>query len=174
MAILSHKIISMNVGDEIISRRAIIRRLVEEHLKLIRLGKTIEDAFNLVFLFEFFIDTLLIGLISYLTMLNFDDADAMAFISTAIYVIAVVLIAYGNSVMGQYPQDESEKLHSVYYHCNWYRMPSVYRKALVLCMTQAQMPIELTAGKFYIYSLNSFTSIMKSSGAYISMLHTLI
>ncbi|KAK0178304.1 hypothetical protein PV328_002267 [Microctonus aethiopoides] len=92
-------------------------------------------------------------------MLNFDEANAMAFISSAIFVITMILIAYGNCVMGQYFQEESEKLHSAYYHCNWYEMPSIHKKALILCMTRAQIPFELTAGKFYIYSLNSFTSV---------------
>ncbi|KAK0181657.1 hypothetical protein PV327_003924 [Microctonus hyperodae] len=157
IAILTHKIKNVNIIDEITSK-VVIRQLVKDHLELIRLGQTIDDAFNLAFLFELLIHTLLIGLISYLTILNFDEANAMTFISSAAFVFTIIIITYGNCIMGQYLQDESEKLRSAYYDSNWCEMPNMSKKALILCMTQAQIPLELTAGKFYIYSLTSFTS----------------
>ena len=58
---------------------------------------------------------------------------------------------------------QSEKLRNAYYHCNWYEMPSSFKKALIICTIQAQGSLRLTAGKFYTFSLDSFTEVSSIS-----------
>ena len=58
---------------------------------------------------------------------------------------------------------QSRKLRDAYYQCDWYEMPTRYRKALIICTIRAQVPLRLTAGKIYIWSLNSFTDVSGKS-----------
>ncbi|XP_018345143.1 PREDICTED: odorant receptor 10a-like [Trachymyrmex septentrionalis] len=52
-------------------------------------------------------------------------------------------------------------VQNAYYQCNWYKMPLNFRKCLLICMIRGQVILYLTAGKFYIFSLNSFTDDQK-------------
>ncbi|XP_018396340.1 PREDICTED: odorant receptor 10a-like [Cyphomyrmex costatus] len=48
-------------------------------------------------------------------------------------------------------------VQNAYYQCSWYQMPLNFRKCLLICMIRGQVMFYLTAGRFYIFSLNSFT-----------------
>ncbi|XP_018364153.1 PREDICTED: odorant receptor 4-like [Trachymyrmex cornetzi] len=52
-------------------------------------------------------------------------------------------------------------VQNAYYQCNWYQMPLNFRKCLLICMIRGQVILYLTAGRFYIFSLNSFTDDQK-------------
>ena len=54
---------------------------------------------------------------------------------------------------------QCEKLRDAYYQCNWYNMPSSYKQCMIICTIQAQVSLQLTAGKFYVFSLESFTEV---------------
>ncbi|XP_011500441.1 PREDICTED: uncharacterized protein LOC105364249 [Ceratosolen solmsi marchali] len=56
------------------------------------------------------------------------------------------------------------------YQCSWYQMETSEIKSLMLILYRSQKPFQISAGKFFIFSLNTFTSLMKTSASYLSVL----
>lgn len=58
-----------------------------------------------------------------------------------------------------HPIVQCVNMQDAYYECDWYEMPLNCKKCLLICMIRSQVMLYLTAGKFYIFSLNSFTDV---------------
>ncbi|XP_011302836.1 odorant receptor 2a-like isoform X2 [Fopius arisanus] len=110
------------------------------------------------------------GLIVYRFMTNLDSADAVGCFGFATYIFSMLVVVYVNCFMGEYLKTECNALLNAYYECNWCDMSMGYKKALIICMQTTQEPIRITAGRFYIFSLETFTKTMKSSMVYVQML----
>ncbi|XP_043276951.1 odorant receptor 13a-like isoform X2 [Venturia canescens] len=154
--------------------RRVFRDIVERHLEILGMAQGINQVFGLVLLEELFICTLLIGLTSYNVLQNVDFEETGLFFTYLFYGYTMLLLIYGYCVAGEYLITESGNLYEAYYQCQWYDMSESFKKQLIICMMGATKPIQLNAGGFYIFSLFSFTSILKTSAGYISMLRTMI
>nr|QNL14974.1 olfactory receptor 30 [Aulacocentrum confusum] len=171
LALLSHRIMNLQSKNTTLYA-SLFHDLVVEHMDIIRTLNTFKAAYDLLFLYELLNITLLISLILYYTLMTFDDAEMVDFISSAVFTFAATLSMYGYCLAGQWLESESIKLGNTYWHCQWYDMPVSCKKNLIICMIFSQTPLHLTAGGFYNYSLMNFTSILKTAMAYVSMLRT--
>ncbi|THK32974.1 odorant receptor 13a [Diachasma alloeum] len=172
LAILTHRVSIMK--DDNSDPRAFFRRHTQRHIKIFVVAQWLNDAFHLALLYDLLATTVLIGLIVYQFLLNIDDADAFGVFGLATYILSMTILVYANCFMGECLNTECTALLNAYYECNWYEMSPFFKKALIICMETTQEPIRLTAGKFYVFSLESFAQIMKSSMVYVSMLRTMI
>ncbi|XP_043276952.1 odorant receptor 49a-like [Venturia canescens] len=154
--------------------RRVFRDIVERHLEILEMAQAINQVFGLLLLEELLICTLLIGLTSYNVLQNVDFQETGEFLTYFFYGCLMLLLIYGYCVAGEYLITESGNLYEAYYQCQWYDMSESFKKELIICMIGATKPIQLNAGGFYIFSLFSFMSILKTSAGYISMLRTMI
>ncbi|XP_018393412.1 PREDICTED: uncharacterized protein LOC108772389 [Cyphomyrmex costatus] len=69
--------------------------------------------------------------------------------------------------------DESTNMVYGVYECKWYGLPSKNAKDLMLIVHRSTIPLKLTAGKFGIFSLETFGIALKTAMAYLSALITL-
>lgn len=51
---------------------------------------------------------------------------------------------------------QSSEVQMACYFTNWYDLPEQYTRSLIFCIARAQKPLYLTAGKFYVFSLETF------------------
>ncbi|XP_035733512.1 odorant receptor 13a-like isoform X2 [Vespa mandarinia] len=58
------------------------------------------------------------------------------------------------------------------YHCDWYELSMIDMKSIYICMIRSRKPLQLTCAKFCVVSLRTFTIVMKTSMAYLSVLRT--
>ncbi|XP_031840325.2 odorant receptor 10-like [Nomia melanderi] len=56
------------------------------------------------------------------------------------------------------------------YEMTWYDLRSPISQHVILLILRSQRGLPLTFGKFSVLSLESFTSIMKASASYMSVL----
>ncbi|XP_047370320.1 odorant receptor 13a-like isoform X2 [Vespa velutina] len=116
-----------------------------------------------------------LGLSSYVTLVSKDNKSEFVVMCTfASYAAVVFLLIFEYCFIGEYLMQESKKLAESYYHCNWAEMPQNCKTSLLICIICSQTYLNLTAGKFYTFSLYGFTGIVKTSMAYLSMLRTVI
>ncbi|KAK0078951.1 hypothetical protein PV325_001912 [Microctonus aethiopoides] len=174
LAILSYKITNLTAVYKESVLATALKDHVRQHLNIIQMSESIDNAFHLIFLFELISTTALLGLLSYSTMVNWDDAEPMALVTFTTSSFTVIALIYVNCLMGEYLASECSNLLAAYYECKWYDMPVSIQYWLIMCMLRAQNFSKLTAGKFYIYSLSSFTAILKSSLTYVSLLRTML
>lgn len=51
---------------------------------------------------------------------------------------------------------QSSEMQLACYFTNWYELPDKYVRSLIFCIARSQKPLYLTAGKFYVFSLETF------------------
>ncbi|XP_039301706.1 uncharacterized protein LOC105199148 [Solenopsis invicta] len=173
LSILSYRI--KHVGEY--SEDLIVGRIgsfVRMHLKIIWLMKSIDNTFHLILLDELLGNSIVLAISLYYIIMNLDVTNmATCFTFTFFAIIALVML-FGYCLMGDQLTQQCVNVQDAYYECNWYEMPPVCKKCLLICMIRSQVMLYLTAGRFYIFSFTSFTDIIRTSLAYLSMLRTLI
>nr|UEN71261.1 olfactory receptor 78 [Gregopimpla kuwanae] len=176
LAVLAFRIRNLKVDPEANSRhtKRVFHDIVDNHLEIIWMAKAIDDTFCMLLLEELVTTTVILCLAAYNVLVNSDMADMTEFLSFLLYGSTMLLIVYGYCVAGEYLITESLNVHNAFYECQWYDMPNSFRKQLTICMATTNQPLYLTGGHFYIFSMAGFTSVVKTSMAYLSMLRTII
>ncbi|XP_067213443.1 odorant receptor 4-like isoform X2 [Linepithema humile] len=91
--------------------------------------------------------------------------SSLMFIQTMGLIFSLCIVAYQLLM--------STALDWICYSTKWYELPIESVRLLMICMTRSQKPLYLTAGKFYVFSLETFGMILKASAAYLSVLKTI-
>ncbi|THK33115.1 odorant receptor 85f [Diachasma alloeum] len=173
LVIMSHKIRNLNV-DPVTNMRKIFNPIVEKHIKILHISKSLDDCSHIYLLFELLNTILTLALLSYNIMMNINLSETALIINFFVYMYFMTVLVFANCYMSQCLEKEAMNLFYAFYEHDWSNLPLPYQKAFIICMLRAQTPLHITAGKFYEFSLSGFTSIMKSSMAFVSMLRATI
>ncbi|XP_011313580.1 putative odorant receptor 85d [Fopius arisanus] len=65
---------------------------------------------------------------------------------------------------------QSESVFTSVYQNNWYRIPCKYQKMLLPLMMRSLTPCQITAGKLYVMSMNSFGGAMRMTLSFLTLL----
>ncbi|XP_047370183.1 odorant receptor 2a-like [Vespa velutina] len=174
LSILSHRIRNIDVksNKDVVNRR--IRSLVKMHLKIIWMAESLDNAFNIVLLDELLGNSIVLAISIYYVLMSYDTAEMVTCCTFVFFAFTALLMLYGFCVIGDQLTQQSENVLNAYYECNWQDMSNSTKRSLLICMIRSQKYFNLTGGKFYVFSLNGFTDILKTSMAYLSMLRTII
>ncbi|XP_020287842.1 uncharacterized protein LOC109856691 [Pseudomyrmex gracilis] len=146
-----------------------------------RMAKSVDDTFNLILMDELLGNSIVLAISMYYVImvrvitlvlslivvkknktLTISKVTEMATCCTFIFFAAIALvILYGYCLIGDQLTQQCVNMQDAYYECDWYEMPLNCKKCLLICMIRSQVMLYLTAGKFYIFSLNSFTDDQK-------------
>ncbi|XP_057325957.1 odorant receptor 13a-like [Microplitis mediator] len=172
-AILRNLIKNVNVKGGTSSQKLFFKQITLKHLVLLKLTDAFEQTWTPIFCFETIILVPLTSLVMF-SVLALDGGETVAILTLVTYVGSMTSCLFANCWMGQLLLDERDQLMEAFYLCEWYEMSNECKKFLLICMINcANIPMQITAGKIYIFSFNGFTGIMKSSLGYVSLLRTL-
>ncbi|XP_043685247.1 odorant receptor 13a-like isoform X2 [Vespula pensylvanica] len=149
-----------------------IRKMILRHHRLIRLADTLEDSFNIVICQQLLGTTIQICMTSYEVLSSLAVFEGIGILTFAIYVFILASTLFTYCYIGECLIDESTSLSEALYHCDWYELSTMDVKTICICMIRAKKPLRLTCAKFCDVSLRTFTDIMKTSMAYLSVLRT--
>ncbi|XP_032686492.1 odorant receptor 85f-like [Odontomachus brunneus] len=95
-----------------------------------------------------------------------------------IFRLVAVAILYTSrffliSWTGQRVIDHSSEIPTAVYDCVWYRMPVEIQKMLMLLIVRSQRPSRMILAGIYIINLESFTSVMRTSVSYCTVMISL-
>ncbi|RLU24510.1 ObirOr5-Q3 [Ooceraea biroi] len=148
--------------------------LVKRHMELIQLANILADTFSwLMFVQTVGIIFSLCIILYQLLMTAEGEKEIDEIIHFMMYSIAVVLLAFCYCFLGECLISESLALEWACYSINWYESSSEFVHLLMICIARSRKPLCLTAGKFYVFSLETFGTIIKASMAYLSVLKTI-
>ncbi|KAI4487304.1 hypothetical protein M0804_005453 [Polistes exclamans] len=141
-----------------------------------RFVDTIEDRFNIMLLFQ------MIGCTLQLCMECFQGLKLMAgegekmplieMFFFAFYVFYVLLQLYLYCYVGEKLWTESTEIARAAYECKWYDLLPHEAKSLILIIRRSRSPLRLTAGKFCTFNHELYSSVLKTSMGYLSVLRT--
>ncbi|XP_032671371.1 uncharacterized protein LOC116844231 [Odontomachus brunneus] len=160
LSILSYRIKNVQTySQDVLAAR--IRDFVRMHLKIIWMAKSVDDTFNMVLMDELFGNSVILAISMYYVLMNLKITE-LATCCTFIFFAAIALVMlYGYCLIGEQLTQQCVSVQDAYYQCNWYEMPFSCKRCLLICMLRGQVMLYLTAGKFYIFSLNGFTDDQK-------------
>lgn len=95
-------------------------------------------------------------------------------VKSIVVMIVMLLQSFLYSYAGDNLRDQSEALSFAVYDCNWCDFPSNDVRDLAFIMVKTNIPIRLTAGKFFYVTRATFTDILKTSVSYLSALRVMI
>lgn len=93
----------------------------------------------------------------------------------AFVILATLMIQlFSYSYVGNYLKSQMDGIGYSLYSCSWYGLPTNIAKNIIFVIQKAQVPVYLTAGKFFVINLQTYMSILKTSMSYLSVLRVMI
>ncbi|XP_011862401.1 PREDICTED: odorant receptor 9a-like isoform X2 [Vollenhovia emeryi] len=156
------------------SSLAVIKDLINRHQRIIDLSDHIEDLFSNIALMQFIWNTLVICCIGFVIVISIGTEEGATMITKSlIFYVAITLEAFVFCYAGEYLSAKSKSISDAAYECIWYDLTPSECRVLMFLMLRSQKRLTITAGKITDLSLEGFTTIMKSSASYVSVLSAL-
>ncbi|XP_025266805.1 odorant receptor 13a-like [Camponotus floridanus] len=158
---LNHLPSSQNVGKLTISR------YIHHHLCIYKFAKTINIIFNQVFFIQYFGSIFLICTSIYYVSTHIMDSGSatMIFYTFGMFVQIYFLCWSGNEVILK-----SMSVGDAIYHMEWILLPISEKKELLMIMKRSTITVKFTSSFLITLSLQSFSSILKTSYSAFSVL----
>ncbi|KAL0108525.1 hypothetical protein PUN28_015214 [Cardiocondyla obscurior] len=144
--------------------------LVRKHRKALEYAQLLEDTFTVPFAVQMLIVT--VGMSITLLQITQETSDILEATRYVFYVIGQLIHLFFLSFEGQRLIDHSLEIRDKMYSSFWYKASMKLQKLVMMVMMKSLQPSFLSAGKIYIFSLQSFTMILQTSMSYFTVLAT--
>lgn len=150
---------------------AIAKDYIVYHLEIIDLCHKMDNEFSVLILLQFISSCGMFCFIFYQmydvstrNYLNFQsqiecfqsELGSLEFIARVSYMMVIMYQLYRYCAKGDEVTQQSKTIFSAVYECNWIVTSNSLQKTFLLMIMQAQKPIQFTAAKFLLLSLESF------------------
>ncbi|KAL6254518.1 hypothetical protein P5V15_014571 [Pogonomyrmex californicus] len=151
----------------------IIKGLICRHQKIITLSENIENLYTHIALMQVLWNTLVMCCTGFVIIITIDAGDRASLIKSVSYYIAIVLEAFIYCFAGEFLSAKSKSIGDAIYASLWYNMPPSDSRIILFMILRCQKRLTITAGRVMDLTLEGFTSIMKASVSYISVLNAM-
>ncbi|XP_067215588.1 odorant receptor 13a-like [Linepithema humile] len=146
-----------------------IASLVHTHRQALEFARLLEKTCTISFLIQIFI--VVAALTTTLTQIvNVESNGVLELIKNVLYSIGQLFHLFFLSFEGQKLIDHSLQIREKIYSSLWYNAPTKSKKLLILLIMKGLQPSFLSAGKIYIFSLESFATVLQTSMSYCTIL----
>ncbi|XP_032669828.1 odorant receptor 13a-like [Odontomachus brunneus] len=152
------------------------RALIERHQRIISFSNNVDKFFSLVAMIQFLWNSVVICAIGYMIVLSLGmrmGEKSGILIQTVFAYLAVMSEAFIFCFASEYLSAKSKSIGDAAYETFWYNLSTRECRILLLIIVRSQKHLTITAGSVMNLTLNSFTSVMKASASYISVLHAM-
>ncbi|KAL6431186.1 hypothetical protein ACFW04_007118 [Cataglyphis niger] len=141
---------------------------VRVHREALKFAILLENTFSLSFAIQMLIVTvgMSISLVQFSIQLH-NFAEAMRYL---LFIGAQLFHLFCYSFEGQKLITLSTETSDKIYNGTWYKIPVSTQRLLLMVMRKSIETSTLTAGKIYIFSLESFTTVLQTSMSYFTVL----
>ncbi|XP_043466413.1 uncharacterized protein LOC122501183 [Leptopilina heterotoma] len=138
-------------------------------------ASTIEDTFNHVFLVEMILYSLQLSMQCYNLMLmhRTNTITFLDFFFCLAYIFTILANLFVVCYLGEKLKIAVFKLQYSVYKSKWYNLQTLDAKNLIMLFLKTESPLEITAGKFCVFSYETFAMIIKKSVAILSVFLTM-
>ncbi|XP_014487342.1 PREDICTED: putative odorant receptor 92a [Dinoponera quadriceps] len=152
----------------------IIKDLIYRHQKIITLSENIENLFSYIALMQLLWNTLVICCTGFVIIITVStDVGITTLFKSVSFYIAITLEAFIFCFAGEFLSAKSKSIGDAVYESLWYNMSPTDSRVLLFVMLRSQKRLTITAGKVVDLTLEGFTSIMKASASYVSVLNAM-
>ncbi|XP_018047691.1 PREDICTED: odorant receptor 4-like [Atta colombica] len=87
--------------------------------------------------------------------------------------LAIIMEVFVLCFAGEYLNFKSKSIANAVYESLWYDLLINQKRTLTFIIMRSQKQVIITAGRITSLSLETFTSILKASASYVSVLHAM-
>ncbi|KAL0127099.1 hypothetical protein PUN28_005418 [Cardiocondyla obscurior] len=156
-----------NNYKEICRKKVVL--LVHAHKEALRLVELLENTFSIPFAIQMLLA--IIGMSVTLLQIT-QQNDIIKSCRYTLYVVGQLIHLFWFSFEGQKLIDHSLQMSDKIYNSSWYEVSASSQKLIILVMMRSTRPSVLSAGKIFIFSLESFTTALQTSMSYFTVLAT--
>ncbi|XP_072752158.1 odorant receptor 4-like isoform X1 [Anoplolepis gracilipes] len=158
-----------------INSHDMLRSCVAKHIRLLRAIDIIEDTYNITLLALFMYFVILFAFYGFRIISLFDEGNDMS-LAHLVYFISTVFNLFIHMclycALGEFLVAKCNEIYYAAYSNEWYLVDSKNSRNLLPLLIRGAKPIYLTAGKVFPMTMATFCGLIKTSGGYISILHT--
>ncbi|XP_076640648.1 uncharacterized protein LOC143352206 [Halictus rubicundus] len=148
-----------------------VRFFISRQQEITMFVEKIEQLFTYIALSQLISNTFITCCVGYLIVISLSAENALPMLMKCIlFYYVICLEAFIYCFVGEFLDIKSKMIAKTAYDMPWYNLHPNVSRQLVLLILRAQKGLPLTFGKFSMMNLESFTSIMKASASYISVL----
>ncbi|XP_033212294.1 putative odorant receptor 92a [Belonocnema kinseyi] len=167
--LLLHDIVS---GDKQ-KHKSVRERLkvtVDRHLRVLSFVSRLEDLLCEVCLIEVFGCTLNLCLLGYYIITEWKQSDITSVTTYSLILLSFIFNIFIYCYIGELLTSQAAKVGQSAYMIRWYNLPRSVSLDIIPVIRISHNPAKLTAGKIITLSMNTFSSVIRSSAAYFNVL----
>ncbi|KAL0134019.1 hypothetical protein PUN28_001132 [Cardiocondyla obscurior] len=148
-----------------------MQKLIIKHQQIITFAENIETLYTYIALIMLLSDTIIICCLGYIIVTSLNTPNVIAIlIKCMLFYFAVNFEAFIYCFVGEYLSAKSKMIGDAAYDSHWYNFPAKESRMILLLIMRSQKRLTITSGKIVDLSLEQFTSVVKASLSYISVL----
>ncbi|XP_026826373.1 odorant receptor 13a isoform X2 [Ooceraea biroi] len=148
-----------------------IIKSIYAHKRVLRFANLIETAFNQMFLVLAGFNMLIMSMTGVTAVTNVDKPEE--FLRQITFACALLVHLFFESFQAQRLIDHSAHIYIRLMNIAWYQTSIRTRKILLFMIMRTREPCVLTAGKMFVISMDTFSTIVRTSVSYFTMLRSM-
>ncbi|XP_032669927.1 odorant receptor 22c-like [Odontomachus brunneus] len=166
------KAISMKVSYNE-SAESTLGMLITKHNKIIEFAENIDKLFAFIAMLQVFSNTSIICLLALIAIKSINSENEVGLLQSLLAYAGITGEIFIYCFIGEYLGLKSRALADAGYNSLWYNMSPRHSKNIIFIIMRSQKQLTITVGGLMNLSLDLFTSIMKASASYTSILHAM-
>ncbi|XP_043464697.1 odorant receptor 9a-like [Leptopilina heterotoma] len=154
------------IEDDKVNKRMV--SCIKLYNKILKFTDNIELSFSTMFFIIIGINMLMISFQGVQIVLNLNNTQILMRFGS--FFMGQIIHLYFNTIPGQLLIDESSKVSQYCYDSNWTNMTTKSQKLLLFMLLRASRECKVSAGKVYVISMENYSSVIKTSFSYLSVL----
>ncbi|XP_032669889.1 odorant receptor 4-like [Odontomachus brunneus] len=148
-----------------------MRSIIAKHQRIIKFSDNVEDVYTYIALMILLSDTLITCCLGFIIVTSIGTPNGGAIlVKSVLFYITMNFEVFIYCFAGEYLSAKSKKIGNAAYDSLWYNTSIKNSRTILFVILRAQKRLTITSGKIVDLSLERFTSVVKASASYISVL----
>ncbi|XP_070517751.1 odorant receptor 4-like [Cardiocondyla obscurior] len=148
--------------------------VVNYQIKIRNFLQMIQNSIQYASLLEILGCTIIVCLLGYFVIMEWEDNNAVALCSYLVGLTSISFNIFLFCFIGEQLSKKAEKVALTACTLEWYRLPDIKARSLILIMIISNSSIKLKGGKFIDLSFKTFGNVVKTAVTYLNLLRAIV
>ncbi|XP_014480013.1 PREDICTED: putative odorant receptor 92a [Dinoponera quadriceps] len=148
--------------------------LITKHQQIIIFSENIDNIYSYIAFMILLSDTVIICFLGFVIAVSLDKANAAVIVvKSFMFYLTMNLDVFTYCYAGEYLSTKSKMIGDAAYDSLWYNIAPKSSRIVLFVVLRSQKRLTITCGKIMDLNLERFTSVVKASASYMSVLLTM-
>ncbi|XP_014480027.1 PREDICTED: odorant receptor 4-like [Dinoponera quadriceps] len=156
--------------DENEHKASVVKKIIRKHQSVISFSKNVEMLYTYIALMLIVLNTLITCGLGFILVTSIESPNfSTILMKNLLFYCAINIETFVFCFAGEYISAKSREIGEAAYGSPWYQS-KYHGRAVLFMIMRSQNQLAITMGKFMDLSLERFSSIIKASASYMSVL----